>query len=287
MKIEKGSLAVIRGTLCLFILAAAAAAQSEQLAGPRPLRDAADRLQSAWGRAVTYEEPVWQHPSDTSMEGDPLRLAAGPRFRALSLPATALQSRGRADDATHLKGLVNAFNAGNAPLGFSVVETAWGLHIVPVRNKDARGSEAPASSLLDSYVAVVSAKRSPMGHVEALAQALTSRSGVRVESGSGALSFGVDQLFLQADSSPTFEWGTAGAVKARDALLELLSKSATTLSWRLNCQPASANATPFCVLNVDPLRVETRDSTGKVSLTVLAFDRCVRCKPLTLPPPKP
>jgi hypothetical protein len=94
-------------------------------------------------------------------------------------------------------------------------------------------------------------------------------------------------LYLQAGSSLTFEWGTAGPVKARGALLELLSKSATTLSWRFNCQPASSNAPPFCVLNVDPLRVETRDPTGKVSTRVVAFDRCVRCKPLTLPPPKP
>ena len=287
MKIIEGSLAVIRAILCSFILVAVSAAQSEQFVGSRPLSDAADRLQSVWRRAVTYEEPVWQHPSDSSIEGDPLRLSVSPRFRALSIPATALQSRGRADGAAHLKTLVNAFNAGNAPLGFGVLESAWGLHIVPLRNQDARGVEGPAPSLLDSYVVVASDKRRPMGHVEALAQALTSRSGVRVESGSGALGLGVDQLYLQSDSSPTFEWGTAGAVKARDALLELFSKSATTLSWRFNCQPAASDAPAFCVLNVDPIRVQTRDSEGKLSMTVLAFDRCSQCKRLMLPRSKP
>lgn len=278
---------MITAMLCLFTLVAVSAAQSEELIGPRPLSDAADLLQSAWRRAVTYEEPVWQHASDTSMQGDPLRLSVSPRFRALSIPGTALQSHRRADDVAHLKSLVNAFNAGNAPLGFGVFETAWGLHIVPIRNKDARGAEAPAPSLLDTRVVVASDKRRPMGHVEALAQALTSRTGIRVESGSGTLGFGVDQLYLQADSSPTFKWGTAGAVKARDALLDLFSKSATTLSWRLNCQPASSDASPFCVLNVDPIRVQTRDSKGTLSMTVLAFDRCIRCKPLMLPRSKP
>lgn len=287
MERDNEGLAVIRHTLCLLILIAVASAQAEQLAGPRPLRDAADRLQAAWGRAITYEEPVWQHPPDTSMEGDPLGLSVGPRFRALNLPASAMQSRGHTDDAAQLSGIVNAFNIGNTPLAFRVIESEWGLHIIPVRAKGARGADAPAVSLLDSYVAVTSGKRTPMGHVEALAQTLTSRSGVRVESGSGTLGFGVDQLYLQADSSTTFEWGTTGVVKARDALLAFLSKSATTLSWRLNCQPASSNAAPFCVLNIDPIRVQTRDSTGRVSDTVLAFDRCIRCKPLTLPPAAP
>jgi hypothetical protein len=273
--------------LCLFLLAGAASAQSGQIAGPRPLRDAAERLQSAWGRAVTYEEPLWRHPSDASMEGDPLRLNVGPRFRSLILPAAALQSRGRAEDAAHLKGLVDAFNAGNAPLAFGVLETAWGLHIVPVRSKDARGAGAPAPSLLETHVTISSQRRWPMLHVAAIAQAVSSSSGVRVESSSGTMGFGVNQLFLQEQSSPTIEWGAPGPMKARDALLDLLSKSATTLSWQFNCQPASPNTTEFCVLSVDPIRVQTRDSTGKVSRTVLAFDRCVRCKPLGPPPPKP
>lgn len=260
-------------------------AQDELVTGPRPLRMAADRLQAVWARPVTYEEPLWVHASDISAEGDPVLRWNGLRVRRVTIPQGVLGNHDRGRDLAQVRVILAAFNREYAPLQFAAIESGWGLHIVPRAMKDRNGTGAAASSLLDEAVTVPAGERTPMGHVRALATALGQAKGVRVEGSSGVLGFGVDQLFGQAGSDPRFVWGTAGVVKGRDALVDLLSRSATSLSWRLNCQPATTGVTDaYCVLNVDPMRLEVRRD-GRTAMEVLSWDRCVRCKPL--PPPAP
>lgn len=219
--------------------------QSETIVFPRPLLVVAERLQAAWGRPVTYEEPRWLHGSDISMEGDPLRLNYGPRMRTAALPATAVAVRTRTSQLAALQEIVNEFNRANAPLRYDAVESKWGLHLIPVRNKDHAGADAPAVNILDFMVAVPAAPRTMDGHVGAVVTALRKQAGVAVEYGSGALG-------LSNARPPVFSWGTSGKMSGREALLSLLAPRAATRGWRLNCMPATPGQSPeFCVLNLE------------------------------------
>jgi hypothetical protein len=244
-----------RVLLAVFLLPCASA---ERITGPRPLSDLADRLEAAWGRPITYEEPLWRHSSDVSSEGDPVLKTFAPRFRGVRLPAAALANRDRKRDLEHTRAIIAAFNREYAPLQFAVHESRWGLHIIPVQNKDPLGTPVASNVLLDAAVTVPRDARPATLHLEALARSLGWREGIRVSGSSPLMRF--DQLFAGANASPVFEWG-ASNVKGRDALLDLLSRGAVLCSWRLNCQPATPGVqSAFCVLHV------TRVGSGSQSI---------------------
>ena len=274
--------------ICSFLLVAVLPvwSQSERITGPRALGILADRLQAAWARPVTYEEPLWVHLSDISTEGDPVLHTNGPRFRTVTLPVAALANRDKVRHVAHAREIVAGFNRDNAPLEFAVTESKWGLHLIPVRNKDRNGVPQATTTVLDDLVVVPVENRSPFGHLTALAQALSRKAGLHVAASTAVQGFAFDNLFAPADSPHQIAWGTAGSVKGRDALLDLLQRSATTYSWRLNCQPATAGSTAaFCVLNVGPIRLDVGAANGQSTPKILEWDRCVRCKPLRPPPP--
>jgi hypothetical protein len=287
-KSKRGVEGVSTKTLYWLFLAAALPAwpQVEIITGARALGDLADRLEAAWARPVTYEEPLWVHHSDISTEGDPVLHTNGPRFRTLTIPAAALANRDKRQDVAQARSILAAFNRDNAPLEFAVTESKYGLHIIPSRNKDRNGNPKATATVLDEYVIVPVENRSPFAHITALAQALSRKAGLRVDPSTAVQGFAFDNLFAHADSPYLTSWGTTGSVKGRDALLDLLARSATTYSWRLNCQPATVgSSTAFCVLNVSPIRVEVRAANGQLTRKVLEWDRCIRCKPLPPPPP--
>lgn len=243
---------VARSVCLLACLGACTHVQAERITGPRALGDVADRLEAAWGRPVTYEEPLWLHSSGISAEGDPVLKTLAPRFRSVTLPAAALRNRDRRRDLEYGRAIVAAFNREHAPLEFAMVESKWGLHIVPVRVRDQLGTPGPAAVLLDAAVTVRREARAPFQHVDALARALGWRERIRVEASSAAMRF--DALFAAPGSNPVFEWGAEG-VTGRDALIDLLSRGRVRCSWRLNCQPATPGVqSAFCVLNVSPVR---------------------------------
>ena len=66
----------------------------------------------------------------------------------------------------------------------------------------------------------------------------------------------------------TFEWGAA-SVTARDALIDLLSRSATTFSWRLTyIQPLR-----YSLLSLVRVEVAKADGNGNVVVETLKYDR--------------
>ncbi len=68
-----------------------------------------------------------------------------------------------------------------------------------------------------------------------------------------------------------FRWG-ASEMLAREALEDLLSGSATTMTWFLTCAPdAGAQNRQACSLGVSPLAVGDKR-------TDLLLDRCMNCK---------
>jgi hypothetical protein len=141
-----------------------------------------------------------------------------------------------------------------------------GYHIVPLLVHDEHGTFVPASSLLDSQIYVVSKPRTAQEHLLALAAAITAATGTKLEvTAIPAKSNGFNDAF-GARPEP-FAWGAASMV-ARDVLINLLDRSATSFSWRLYCQAASQADARFCVLDLQPLAVAVPVDRIRCSLVV-------------------
>jgi|GEM_PF-950138 len=249
-------------------------AQTQRITGPRPLGELADRLEAVWARPISYEEPVWM-ASDLSTAG------SGPRSRSVDVQVAAFQNRDRNQDVSYLGGVLVAFNRDNRDLQYQVIETSLGFAFVPEkRPQSVVALSGQSRTVLDELVSVPIETRTGFGHVVAIAEALTARLGFKVEANTPILGMGFDRLFSGTQFESTVNWGTNSQVPAREALSDLLLMSATSMSWRLNCQPPSNADKAFCVLNVAPLRIETLDQQGRAVKVTLEYDRCQRCPPL-------
>jgi hypothetical protein len=143
----------------------------------------------------------------------------------------------------------------------------------------------PAAPLLDQVVTVPAEIRPPNEHLTALAQALKASTGMWIYDGIGSFGMGFNQFFT-GPGNLMFEWGVEQR-QAREALIDLLTRSATTFSWRFNCQPAESVQDRFCVLNIVPIMVQRTNSAGEVIRDMIAYDRCKRCPTRPpLPPPR-
>ena len=249
-------------------------AQTQRITGPRPLGELADRLEAVWARPISYEEPVWM-ASDLSTTG------SGPRSRSVEVQVAAFANRDRNQDVSYLGGVLVAFNRDNRDLQYQVIETSLGFAFVPEkRPQSVVALSGQSRTVLDELVSVPTETRTGFGHVVAIAEALTARLGFKVEANTPILGMGFDRLFSGTQFASTVNWGTNSQVPAREALSDLLLMSATSMSWRLNCQPPSNADKAFCVLNVAPLRIETLDQQGRAVKVTLEYDRCRRCPPL-------
>jgi hypothetical protein len=264
--------------VAMFSLAVASVfAQDQRVVGSRPLLEIVNKLEARWAKPVHYEEPVWT--SEDAAANSP-----GPRQRSASLPASAFVNQGRARDAEHLRSVVASFNASNPDLSYEMLQNPAGFVLVPTKRAQATVQLAATSrTVLDEQISVPIAARSPFDHLSAIAAALSARLSFTVEA-STPLMMGFDRIFADAEGG-SLTWGTSAVVSARNALMSLLEKSSTTMSWKLNCQPPSKSEKAFCVLNVGPLLVESRDELGKISTIPLQHDRCQKCPPRLAPPP--
>ena len=249
-------------------------AQTQRITAQRPLGEIADRLEAVWARPISYEEPVWM-ASDLSTTG------SGPRSRSVEVQVAAFGNRDRNQDVSYLGGVLVAFNRDNRDLQYQVIETSLGFAFVPEKRPQSIVAVSGQSrTVLDELVSVPTETRTGFGHVVAIAEALTARLGFKVEANTPILGMGFDRLFSGTQFASTVNWGTNSQVPAREALSDLLLMSATSMSWRLNCQPPSNADKAFCVLNVAPLRIETLDQQGRAVKVTLEYDRCQRCPPL-------
>ena len=262
----------------LFLLAAGALAQDQRVVSGRPLLEVANKLEAKWATPIHYEEPVWT-------EQDAAADTPGPRQRTATLPASVYVNQGRARDIEHLRGVVASFNASNADLSYELMQRPAGFVLVPAkRGQSVVQLAATSRTVLDEHISVPIAARAPYDHLVAIASALSTKLNFTVDASSPLL-MGFDRLFGDADGG-SLTWGTPAMVSARDALMSLLEKSSTTMSWKLNCQPPSKTDKAFCVLNVGPLLVESRDELGKTAMVPMQHDRCQRC-PSRIAPPAP
>jgi hypothetical protein len=158
------------------------------------------------------------------------------------------------------------------------------LHIVPLQVRDHNGIFAPAKNALDEPVFIPQQERTAHGHMLALRDAVAA-------AGKGLQMFLLPQVVnihgldatnylfapTPADNRP-FLWGTPRSnMTARDALIDLLDRSATTFIWDLRCRGTASEKYNLCVLNLGPLEVTTVGADGKPAKQPLRYDRCGGC----------
>ena len=267
---------------CLTLLSLVSLSGQEKIEAPRPLSVVADRLQEAWARPVTYEDPVWLWKGDLTTDKLGGKWPSYPKPRPAEVPKSALANLNRSKDAAFATQIVEATNRLSDGPTFQVRTSTFGIHIVPLASANDSGRVAPVVPLLDRSIAILEEYRTPYEHLKALCKAITVSTGMRVVTDTGAIGPRFDQLFY-GEENPWSAWGIP-LKPARDALIDLLSNSATTFSWRFNCQPASSPEDRFCVLGLVPLMVTRTDAAGDRVQTMIVFDRCERC-PKRLPPP--
>ena len=210
----------------------------------QPLMEAAKLMEWRYGTPVTYEDPVW----------------ARNVVHAFTIPAGLTPADNPKLTAALLRTVVSAYHSQNpGQPRFRVIESRLGLHIAPVSVPGATGAQVPAVSLLDSRIGVPSASRTAAEHIDAVCAAVEVVTGVAftyrrnpnslelfdrafaangyaVPGAGGGISSvnAVLPTFEQARPRMLFTWGTRETT-AREALLDILDRSATTMKWELIC----------------------------------------------------
>ena len=184
----------------------------ERIASPRAMDEACARMEELYGKVVTYEEP-------------PVNLT----HQVFVMPAVG----GPAD----VNKMVEAWKQQALVPNFRFLTSTLGYHVVPV-----------SGGVLDGRVTIPVKTRTPTEHMLALETAVSVASGTMVDMGGfGMGPGGLDRVFRANPES--FPWGASHMV-ARDALVDLLLRSATTFTWHMKCQASPSFFTRLCALNL-------------------------------------
>ena len=269
-----------------------------------PLFRAATRIGGRYAEIVTYEDPLDLASGDIELTGiDPkLPMAWSQKTRVLRIPDTMAGAALPKPDAEALRGLLASYHRDNpdAPR-FKVLESKYGLHIVPDQVRGEDGEWKSAASPLDTVITVPAALRMPSEHFQAISDAVAAAVAFKIR----LFAPWIDQYYLPNGEMPSrsvldrlnflgagpeekrpysFEWGANG-VPAREALISLLQGSGTSLVWHFNIHPSPTPSNRLGIFNVVPLRVPVAQPDGTTSERDLVFDRCTKCPPLGALPP--
>jgi hypothetical protein len=268
------------GLAAIWIFAILTLANAQLVTSPRPMAGEADRLQRIYGKPVTYEDPLWAWREEISRFGWPKDLAFRRPIDSDSDPTPEGASQ------KMLAQTLDAYHQQTLGPRFQIVTSSWGVHIVPLQVRDENGQFAPARNVLDARVDVPVQERTATEHFESLCAALSGLLGLTIRYFDGTVSLrpdvpsGFEQHF--AAQPARFVWGTSGQ-PARDAIIGLLSRSATTFSWKLLCENGATPQERLCVLNVVPIEVTVKDTAGHSFNRTLQHDRCPKCAPSLAP----
>jgi hypothetical protein len=254
------------------------------ISSSRPLAEAANRLRHAYGKPVSYEDPVWAWPGElapTGINPDP-RLLQGPVPLTFVMPTDV----GTNPDASAvLAESLDEYHRATSGPRFQMLTSPLGMHIVPVQSRDDSGRMQPAKNPLDITVSIPAAERPPFGHIEAVIAAASSSANVPVSAGIAMFARpggGFTELFGSAQGK--FIWGTSNII-ARDAIIDILERSATSFTWELRCSASAQGGQRHCSFSVFPIEVTVTDANGNTVNRGVSYDRCGKCPPLKPQPP--
>jgi hypothetical protein len=219
----------------------------QSVSSPRPLADVADKLENVFGKPVTYEDPMLEWSGDLQSFAGVVGLY--PRIRSFEIPSGLISGQGFTTAEVPLNEILKAYQSQTDGPRFKVLTSSWGLHIVPSEVRDRNGVFAQTKSVMDYVIDVPIAKRTPSEHLAAICKAIANSSGIKVgandawltqlygPNGIAVITGGLmppKEVLKRLDALSSINWGVTRKI-ARDALLDLLKGSASTVSWRVFC----------------------------------------------------
>jgi hypothetical protein len=250
----------------------------------RPTADVADQLRHSYGKVVTYEDGLWEWPGEMRPSG-PNTTGKGALIPTAFSFIPPDESGLAPDLPTKLSQILAEYHRQTQGPRFQILTSSYGLHLVPLQVRDRSGQFAPAQNALDEQVVIPQQERTARNHMLALISAVAAAGNglemfffSQVESVSGRQD-AFNYLFAAApaDNHP-FPWGTNRPnMTARDALIDLLGRSATTFFWDMRCRGTGSEKYNICVLNLGPLEITTVGADGRPMERQLRYDRCGGC----------
>jgi hypothetical protein len=153
--------------------------KGDTITSARPLSDLADVLQARYGKPIAYEDPVWRWQGDEERRdvgrdaGRASLMAVVPARRVFRLPVELTDSRPAALSSSLLEQALAEYHRQNPGPRFRVVQSKYGLHIVPETAADASGRLGPAGSAMDTVITVEESTRTASAHFEAICEAVS------------------------------------------------------------------------------------------------------------------
>lgn len=210
--------------------ASAIRAETLTVNDPRPLAQALLNFERAYGYAVTYEDPIFQHPSDiisrsaTSAPAD--LIPRGGRFTATfdTPPPDASESV----VAGAVASIVDQYNSTGYPGRFRTIQSEHFVHVIPIAVLGVDGAMRTIVPVLDTPISISSEKgRNLFNGLRTIFAAITDVTGQRINIGTVPTN-----LFMQS----AMEAG-ASNVPARELIVRALRATGRDLSWRLLYAP--------------------------------------------------
>lgn len=224
--------------LVMFLLVAQGQPRAQAqlwLDDPRPMAQAAERLEREFAWIITYEDPPFQFAEDlrdVTVEVRKDLTPGSPRvlipnsspfaFSYVAPPGNAVRSPEEA-----LQALVEAYVTSGNSGAFRVIGAPPMYHLVPTRFNDVHGASTPYESVLEAKISLPSGRRSLFAVMEEIAAEVTRATGTRVVAGAMPLNFAIS----------TEVEGGAEKLPARAVLRRILSETGRPVSWQMFFDP--------------------------------------------------
>jgi len=211
---------------------------------PRPVAKALEELEAKYGWVITYEDPLYVHPSETSDVTAQVRKDLA-KFRPGEAPRVLIPAGGSLaityDVSADTKVPVDrdavvrkVLDANQTPGGVSRfrLEREKGsemLHAIPTVTKTAAGVFAQHTAVLDAVISISQGDRSSLQTLQAICEAVSQATGTQVVLGTVP----IGPFMNHRDSEVVV------SQKARDVLVQTLTRvgGSTNLSWQLLFDP--------------------------------------------------
>jgi hypothetical protein len=255
----------------------------DSIHSPRPLLDLARLMEQRFASSVTYEDPIWGFQGDLAPVGSGGLLF--PAFRTFTVPSELTPAHRSKLDAATLGEALAAYHLQTEGPRYKISTSRIGLHLIPEQVRDAGGKLSHARNALDTVLNMPVAMRTPSMHLAALCNELSAATRAQIIfMGPGAYS--LEHIYMPnghngrrgSKEDLTVAWGAQG-ISAREALINLLEPSATTLNWHFICRDGED-----CFLQIGAIQFNVAMPDGQTGVTELLYDRCTNCPKLGPPP---
>ena len=222
------------------------------IVGASTLQRAGGALAQMYRKPVTFEGPtgVLQWDGDVDQEvlldGKIMRI---PKRVTFVIPDEVKPDKNQQLDSSVLEKVVETYQKQFGGPKYKIISSELGLHLITDEVRDKNGQWVKEKPYLDAVISIPSEIRTGLGHIEKIVDAVNVPKDIKL-SKLYIASVSDFNLFWKEEEL-SFEWG-ADKIVAREALINLLKKANTTLTWHMDCTD-HPDINRKCTISVFPL----------------------------------